>query len=242
MNIFFKKIVLIGAILSLSLTISKKTKKENCEIKFNKEELIAAGQLILDQGENENIWNLHELDTSEFYAIDDYFISPDEKTKLVLIGGIAGGSSGSADNLLMIVKCYDDEINILWAGQFGDITENGIVDINNDGIKEVVSNSELVWMGECHEFNSVYNFTSEDDVVLFKSHSYSFIDCGTIDLSSHTKGDTLELGVKFELINRENRFFVEEYKTFKIHNGGKDDKAVLKNMIMTMDTVYTLLK
>lgn len=242
MKVIYKIFFLAGVIFSLSFISSKKRANENCEAKFTKEELIAVGQAILNEGGNENIWNLHELDTSEFYTLDDYFISATEKSKLVLIGGIAGGSAGSSDNLLMIVDCYEDEINVRWAGQFGDIIKRGIVDVNKDGIKEIISNSFSVWMGECNDFNTVYNFSNLDDIISFRSHSYSFIECGAIDLKNHSKGDTLQLDIKFDLITEEDRSFVEEHRTIKIHNGGTTDEKILKNLLVKTDTIYTILK
>jgi len=93
---------------------------------------------LINETETENIRNLSEIDTGQIFTTEDYFTSAATKNRLVLVDGTAGMSAGSADNLLILFACTDP-ISIIWAGQVGDFAQAGIRDLNNDGIKEIIS-------------------------------------------------------------------------------------------------------
>jgi len=211
----------------------------DCSVLANKDTIFAIASSILELKSNENIWNLSSLDSSKFYAIDDHFTSSATKERLVLIGGQAGASAGSANNLLLLLSCTDS-IRVLWSGQVGNIEQNGIRDLNGDGIREIICESEMVWMGECSEYYHIFNFEKGKLRTLFEASSRSVLDCGLDCLgATYKQGDTIETTLACTLVpNRERRYQVQQIRTVKVHNGGVTNDEIKMNLTTAVDTVF----
>ena len=200
-------------------------------------------QSIIDKHKNDQMWNLSEMDTTNFFTTEDYFTNPATKNRLVLLAGNAGMSSGNANNLLILFSCADT-VNIVWSGQIGDFKPSDIKDVNGDGIKEIVCSSGMTWMGECNENYDIFTFKDSKKNVLFTAHSTSVIDCGFDNLTErYKKGDTLENKFECSLINLHDKAYqVKQIHTIKIHNGGKTDPEMLQNIKVTKDTTIIQLQ
>lgn len=222
---------------------SKHEQKFNCNSLADKNVIFEIANSILDKHDNDQIWNLSEIDTTDFFTVEDFFINSKTKNRLVLVGGIAGGSSGSADNLLILFSC-SDTFNVVWAGQVGDFTQADIADLNGDGIKEIISNPGAVWMGECFDTYEIFNFKDGKQNFIYAAHSTSVIDCGRDNLSEIFKlGDTLESKFDCSLQRlKDNEYGVREIHTIKVHNGGQTDAEIFKNLQTTFDTTDIKLK
>jgi hypothetical protein len=92
----------------------------------------------------------------------------------VLVGGSAGMSSGTANNLLILLACLDT-LKIICAGQVGDIDQSDIRDLNNDEIKEIVCRSSTMWMGECNDSYEIFYFNGGKQNFLFSTLHQSSI-------------------------------------------------------------------
>jgi len=224
----------------------KKIKKEqqfDCNSLTDKKLIYKIAKSIINKHDNENIWNLSEIDTTTFFTTEDFFTSPTIKNRLVLIGGNAGLSSGTADNLLMLFSC-SDSLKVLWSGQIGDFKQSDIQDVNGDGIKEIVCKSSLIWMGACNDSYDIFNFKDSKQHFIFEAHSRSVVDCGFDNLGDlYKQGDTLEKKLECSLIRcNEKKYNIQQIQTTKIHNGGRTDDEIIKNLKVIMDTVNIKLK
>ena len=209
----------------------------DCLKPVNRSEIYNIAKSILDKQENEEIWNLHELDTTEFFVTDDYFTNPKTKTRLVLIGGIAGLSAGTEDNMLLLFSCADS-LKVIFSAQWGDFAQSDIKDVNGDGIKEIIYQSSMMWMGECNDSYSIFNFLDGNQNVLFSANSFSILGCGLENLSDrYKKGDTLEIKSDCSLTKVNNKYNVKNIQTIKVHNGGRTDEEIEKKLIEIRDTL-----
>jgi hypothetical protein len=234
-------IIFICSLLSCNNQIEKAVKQQNktidCNTLSDKKIVYTIAKSILDKKDNNQIWNLSEVDTSELLTTEDFFTNDRTKSRLVLIGGSAGLSSGTADNLLIIFECTDTS-TVIWSGQVGDISLTDIKDLDNDGIKEIVCNESMTWMGECNDSYKIFNFKGGHHNIIYSTHSNSIIDCGKEEIGDfYKKGDTLETKYNCLLLeNMDKTYNIRQIKTIKIHNGGKSDKDILKYLKVVIDT------
>ncbi|WP_276484617.1 hypothetical protein [Paraflavitalea pollutisoli] len=214
-----------------------------CAPLANKDTLFAIGNRILETGAQEHIWNLTELDTSHYFNVADYFVSADRKDQLVWIEGQAGGSAGTARNLLLLLRCADS-LQVIGAEQVGDVSLADIKDLNGDGIKEIISQSSFSWMGECGNSYQIINYKGGVRNELLHLQGMSILDCGLDSVYSHIQeGDTLETRLDIKLLPRESaRFAVQQVRTVKIHQGGANDADIKSNLLVRVDTTIIPLK
>ena len=214
----------------------------NCNLLTNKKYLLALGDSIIEKHDNNKIWNLSNADTTEFFTIEDYFTNNKTKNRIVVLGGNAGISAGSAHHLFMLFECKDT-FKILWSAQEAPINDTCIADLNNDGIMEIVTLSGATWQGTSWETYEIFNFKDNKKNVLYSSQSNTVIDCGGPDLGeAHKPGDTLELQSDHTLVPASDKHFsVKQIRTIKIHNGGSNTEEVLKNIKIIRDTIVTRL-
>ena len=245
-----KPIYLIILILILGLFACKnftdKARKQelqfDCNSLTDKKVIYKIAKSIIDKHDNDQIWNLSEVDTSDFFTTEDFFTNSKTKNRLVLIGGNAGMSAGTADNLLILFSC-SDTLNILWSGQIGDFNQSDIIDVNGDGVKEIVCNSSMMWMGECNDSYNIFNFKDGKQNFIFGVHSNSVIDCGYDNIAElYKQGDTLENMFDCSLLKlKDKEYGVRQIHTIKIHNGGQTDEEMLKKIKVIMDTTIVKL-
>lgn len=217
--------------------------KKDCSSINDKKVRLDIANSIIAKHDNPEIWNLTDPDTTFFFSTENYFTDPSTKTTLVQLGGSAGSSSGTADHLLMLFSCTDT-LKLLWSGQSGPIDQTNIMDLNGDGIMEIVCTPRMIWMGECGDLFYIINFKDGKQNLLFRKRSVSFIDCG-MELSNNTFdiGDTLEntFNCTLEKLN-DREYFIKQIQTTKIHNGGNTEEEIIKNVITSTDTVNIALK
>lgn len=211
----------------------------SCNLLLDKQFIDSIARSVLDKG-NEHIWNLSAIDTSEYLSTEDYFTNATTKNRLVFIGGEAGLSAGTAHNLLILFSCLDS-LSIVWAGQIGDFD---MLDLNNDGIKDIVCNSGTTWMGECNDSYDIFNFKGSDRHMLYSARSTSVLDCGQDSLGDvYKKGDTLESKFDCSVVRPFGKhYLVQQIRTIKIHNGGETNRDITKNLLITKDTTLVALK
>jgi hypothetical protein len=224
----------------------KKIKKEqqfDCNKLSERKVIYEIANSIIENHNNENIWNLTEIDTTEYFTKEDYFINSRTKNRIVILGGNAGLSSGTANNLLLLLDCTNS-LKIVWSGQIGEINPSDIKDINEDGIKEIVCTSSTIWMGECNDNYNIFNFKGGKQNMIFNANSNSVLDCGKDNLADQFKiGDTLENKFDCAIIKLNNKEFnIQKIQTSKIHSGGLTDTEIMKNLKIFTDTTFIKLK
>src|SRR6185503_3329442 len=100
-----RSLILLFFSLSL-LACNGKTNTEkrsfDCNSLADKKTIYTIAKSIIDNHDNDQIWNLSEVDTTDFFTIEGNFINSKTKNRLVLMNGTAGMSSGTADNLLIL--------------------------------------------------------------------------------------------------------------------------------------------
>jgi hypothetical protein len=209
----------------------------DCNIITDKLYIYNISKTIIDKNEGGRIWNLSEIDTTDFFTIEDNFINAVTKNRLVVIGGKAGMSAGSADHLLLLFSCTNT-LRIVWYGQTGKVTAADITDVNGDGIKEIVCNTGGVWMGECFDHYSIYNFKDGNKNTVFSAQSTSLLGFGRDDLAEAFKqGDTLEKSYDCSLQKLYDKTsFIRQIQTVKIYQGGETDEEITKRLKVVVDT------
>lgn len=224
-------------------TTSKNEQQFDCNSFIDKKVIFEIAKSIIEKKDNEQIWNLSEIDTTDFFTTEDFFTNSKTKNRLVLIGGNAGLSSGTADNLLILFSC-SDKLDIIWSGQVGDFNQTDIIDLNGDGIKEIICKSSMIWMGECNDNYNIFNFKEGKQNFVFTSHSTSVLDCGRDNIGELYKlGDTLEINLDCSLLKlNDKEFNVRQIRTTKIHDGGQTDEEIMKKLKVSIDTTTIKLK
>jgi hypothetical protein len=198
---------------------------------------------VINASDNPRIWNLSDVDTAGVFITEDYFVSSKSKHFLIRMKGEAGLSSGNANNLLMIVSCSDG-IQIIWSGQVGEFNQSDIKDLNNDGIKEIVIQAGMMWMGECNESFNIINFADGTENTIYSVQSKSVVDCGFDNLAERYKmGDTLEnrYDCRVEYVGS-NEYEVNQIHTAKINNGGQTDDEIISALTITSDSTRIKIK
>lgn len=228
-------------------TVEKEQSKVNafdCSLLADKEFVYEIAKNVIDNHDNKNIWNLSEVGIENFFTVEDYFTNASTKDRLVLMDGSAGGSAGTANNLLMLLSCTADTFNVVWAEQVGDFEEKDIKDLNNDGIKEIICRTSMMWMGECSDSYTIFNFKGGGKNILYTTQSFSVIDCGKDDLNeSNKKGDTLECTFDCRpVMSGKEKYGIQQIRTTKVHNGGSSHNEILRNLKVTVDTASVILK
>lgn len=216
----------------------------DCNKLYDPEFVYEIAKSAINKHDNEHIWNLSEVNTEDFFTAEDYFTNTKTKDRLVLMSGDAGGSAGTANNLLMLLSCAADTFKIVWAEQASKLGSKDIRDLNNDGIKEIVSRSSMTWMGECSDQYTIFNFKNGRKNTLYVANSFSVIGCGKDNLSeSYQKGDTLESIFDCLPIKSDGgKYIIRQIRTTKIHDGGRSDEEIAENLKVVVDTTDVNLK
>lgn len=246
-----KTVFLIVSIISLfsacnnnsEKTPENKTKVPYCDSLRNNTFVYKLAKSLIEKGGNENLGNLSEIGSSELLVTEDYFIDKEQKHSLILIGGYTGYSASTADNMLMLLSCTDS-LRVLWAGQMGDIKPSDIIDMNGDGIKEIISTANSLSMGQCNDSYHIFNFKGGKQNTVFEAHSMNLIGCGYDKLAGYYKpGDTLGHSFDCSLVKtNEKEYAVRRIETIKIYNTGKKDEEIVENLKVIVDTAIVKIK
>ncbi len=214
----------------------------NCDSLNDKKVVYALAKSILGKGDNRKIWSVVDVDTNDILILEDYFTNSNTKSKLLLMRGVVGSSTDSADYLLMLVNCSGTP-EIVWAEQVLQFYEDAIIDLNGDGVKEIIIASEDMKGGECNSVYSVFNFKNNKKNILYERQSRSIIDCGSDEMiQTYTIGDTLSNSYNVAHIREQGRTCrIRQIHTIKIHNGGKTNSDMLEKLKTISDTSYVNL-
>lgn len=213
-----------------------------CNMLTDKKLVYDIAKTVIDKNESGNIWNLSEIDTTDYFTTEDYFTNTTTKNRLVVIGGEAGMSAGSADHLLLLFSCTDTS-KVIWYEQTGEVTQADITDVNGDGIKEIVSNTDGVWMGECFDNYNIYSYKDGKRNTVFAARSFSLLGCGRDDLAeSFKKGDTLEKTLNCSLQKQNDKAsFIKQIQTVKIYQGGETEDEITNRLKVVVDSMEVRL-
>ncbi len=210
----------------------------NCQNLLSPHFIDSLAKKILLNHDSKTIWNLSSVDTVDMKVYEDNFVSASYKSKLIILQGEAGLSAGNANKLYLILTCQNDEIHLDWFGQEGELRDENFRDLDGDGIKEIIIEKSMMWMGGCEDHFEILNFQSGERNVLLASRSYSLIDCGVESFQSFKKGDTLEIQIQNTIIQDENYFVLELAREIKIYNGGLSYTDIVRRLIEKKDTVF----
>ncbi len=248
MKITYSKILLSGLICLSLFNCSNSMRKYgsvtdlNCDSLNNKKVVYALAKSILEKGDNRKIWSVVDVDTNDMLIVEDYFTNSSTKSKLLLVRGHVGSSTDSANYLLMLVNCSGAP-EVVWAEQVLQFYQESIIDLDGDGIKEILISIEERKGGACNSVYSVFNFKNDKKNVLYERQSRSLVDCGYDDLITiYTIGDTLRNTYNISHLREQGRTCrIRQVHTIKIHNGGKTSSEILKNLKTVNDTSYVNL-
>jgi hypothetical protein len=212
-----------------------------CSDLSDKGTILKIARALIKEQKNPHIWNLHEVDTTKFFTTEDYFTTSKYKTRIVLLGGVAGGSAGTEQNLLMLIECKKKP-EVIWYEQYGYISASQIKDLTGDGIVEIIERPSVMWMGQCIENFDVFNLKNSKPNYLFSAQSKMI--CGLDSIGRlYNFGDTLSVECICTIIPTDSgRNKVQQIRTIKIHNGGVTDDEIMQQCKTTSDTSLTDLR
>jgi len=216
----------------------KSLTRDKCSL--TKAEALVIADSILEAGNNDQIWNLYEVDTVDYFSMEGNFTSQKSTSRIVFLGGTAGGSSGSSDNLLLLLSCSSPQ-KVIWAGQVGPIRQENIQDLTNDGILEISYNTGSTWMGECTDQYRVFNFYNQHLKEVYSHQSFSLVNCGRESYSSMQTGDTLAVQYNTSFIKKTAKTQAQQIRITSIYKGGESEEEVMKKMSVTCDTILLQL-
>lgn len=187
--------------------------------------MVEKGRAIIAKKGNKDIWNLRTL-TGAVVIHEAAFSTKGKKEYLAVCEGKAGGSAGSANHLLMKIVCDEEAENgwdVAWSAQGSPIEKKNIVDVNGDGISELILEGGSTWMGECSDYYQIISLSGNTKKTIYENYPFSRIGCGGLaEAMEFQKGDTLSAiyGVKFK-----DESLIETVE-YQLYNGGHTDEDI----------------
>lgn len=226
---------LIGLFLLISCSSQPDTKKLTL-----KEQIFRKSQRILNNHDDQKIWNIISIDTSDIKIYKGCFISPNDSVLFISINGEVEEASGfGMINRLNLVGHINDSLIVDYYQQ-GALPKI-IQDFDNDGIDDFYFEMSSSNMGICIDYYLVVNFSNRDETFLFKRIDESVLECGALKEESNNIGDTLSTSRSLKFIDFDNDKNHEIIMTneYKIYNGGKSEENILDSLkiIQTVDTI-----
>lgn len=235
----FRNLLLFVGSISLFACQSNKNETSGaiCNTTVDKSEIIRVAMDLVNNNDGEIIWSLTEIDTLGIVIYEDHFVSAECKNTLAIIDGYTMSmSSGNADKLLLLFSC-DEMPKVLWFEQGPEVSPDDIVDLNGNGLKEIILKSQSLWMGNCNDAYEIISLSKGEKKTVYKANSYSRIDCGgLIEMLELNIGDTLSNMNEFQLENEENGYNLRVDNTIKIYNGGNTEDEIYDKLIKVSST------
>lgn len=108
----------------------------------------------------------------------------------------AGG--GAQLRVLAKIACDGESWKIVAMMDYGDdLTEKSFVDIDNDGIQELVEDAGGLHMGTCFTNYTIHSWQGEKAKELFSNHATSLLCGGGLEMAAPEKGEIIE--TEFEM-------------------------------------------
>ena len=247
------KKLLITTTLFLLIFIGCIQNDSNCT-EPNANDILNEVQLLVDNDEkvlifNENI--LGTLDTIELfpgnfsgknreyigmcYSYEEYYpcmsfphLSPPYET---------------ANYLLLKLSCKRGKWNIDWAAQENKLEERNIIDIEGDGINEIIFQGDYDCNGGMiYGYYYIAKFLNNELVYLYEKEPIDKIALLPNPNLMLTENDTLIFDLKVDLIDTNNDGVEEliENKRIVVYKGGETKSEILDNALITInaDTLY----
>lgn len=247
-----KKLLFITS-LFLVIFIVCKQNSSNCDEPIRRN-ILNEAQLLIDNGEEALIFDeslLGTIDTIELfqgnfatskgeylamcYSFEEHYpcmsyshLSPPYET---------------ANYLLMKLSCSNGKWNIDWAAQENKLEKNNIIDIDGDGISEIIFQGYYDCNGGMvYGYYYIAKFIKNELVYLYEKEPIDQIAVLPNPNLEITEKDTVTLNLNIEFIDVDNDGIKEliEKTTVVVYNGGKTRKEILKKASITnnIDTLY----
>lgn len=188
-----------------------------------------------------NDFMFHSITTNGMERWEGHFTRKDEKQLLVSLPGSANGSSGNAQNMAMLLSC-SDPTHAIWASQVGDLQ---VIDLNGDGLMEIVESVNIVWMGACNDFYEIYTFRNGKKETMISRESLSRVNCGgETDTPRFSKGDTVsnmyDCRLTHDPLGNWQVMVIHEYAINKTNS--KTEKEIVPKLTYQTDTNFVTFK
>jgi hypothetical protein len=184
------------------------------------------------------------IDTTNTLVLKGHFIDNKTEQTLVWIADYPMPSCGDGCNLVMLFSC-EDKAKLLLNINTGVFTKENVRDLNNDGVLEIITESSVCRMGECHSHYEVFNLAGTVQNFLYKAHSYSLVEesWGDNYEGYFDKGETLLVEISPKLVDDGNGIYkIKQVREVKTFNGGKTIAEITGNMIRRIDSSFVPLK
>jgi hypothetical protein len=128
----------------------------------------------------ENGFPEFENDAS-YFIVYGHFTSDTADEAFIVMPAHAGVSCGSCCNLYLLYNCRTP-LRLIRSGNIGDLTEENVCDLDNDGLLEVVHGCGYTWSCELGDRFSIFNFAGGKENVRYESHSANYMveACGDL--------------------------------------------------------------
>lgn len=189
---------------------------------------------------------INTFDTSNVLLIKGHFIDNKTEQTLVWIADYPMPSCGDGCNLVMLFNC-GSVARLLMNFNAGVFTKENVRDLDNDGVLEIVAESGICRMGECHSNYDIFNLADTVQNMLYHAHTYSMLEeenWGDNYEGYFKKGDTLRDSIGSRLVRApgDNVYKVMQVRKVEIYNGGKKVKEMEQQKIVRIDSSIVPLK
>lgn len=186
------------------------------------------------------------FDTTNVLVLKGHFINSQTEQTLVWVADYPMPSSGDGCNLVMLFSC-DQVARLLMNITTGVFTKENVRDLDNDGVLEIVAESSICRMGECHSHYDIFNLADTVQHMLYSAHTYSQLEeesWGDNYEGYFKKGDTLRDSISSRLVRNpgDNAYKVMQVRKVEIYNGGKKVKEMEQQKIIRVDSSLVPLK
>jgi hypothetical protein len=158
---------------------------------------------------------------------------------LVTIEMQLGGSAGSYDRFYALFDCphQAELITTTFSGQ----PQGKPIDLNGDGLLELVTSGGHTWMCELGDLLEVITWESGKAKIIYEVHSYHDMDCGdTWAVQSREPGDTLGMEVRslFSDDDQNGLFEILQIRETTVSGGGSTREEIGQMAEVMIDSVH----
>ncbi len=182
-------------------------------------------------------------DTSNMFLVNGHFTDKNSTQTLVWIEAYGLPSSGDGSNLLMLFSCGKNA-KMIFCTTCGVFSKNDIRDLNGDGLSDMISESSIDRMGECHDDYRIFNLKDIKMNLLYEARNDSYICDSSDNYDFLKRGDTIERSISHQLTDKNNDhvFEIRQVRKITTFYGGKTKSEIAKREKTTVDSCIIPLK
>ena len=180
------------------------------------------------------------LSTEENSKIDGILpakLSSGTRAEYLVYSSVFYGGSGTQLRSVAKVVCNKKKWKIKGFMEYGgvDLTEEKLVDVNNDGIQELIDEGLSLYMGICSEYYIIQSWQTKTPKILFRNLGTDLLCGGGFKMSASKVGDIISTNYEMTLEDTDGDGMLElvEEKIEGVHVKGNTEEEASANLKKT---------